>query len=162
MPLSMPILKMCYSETYLKLNRGIMETSLQRKSFTVLRIWSPEDPNFKYLYEKEPACNGSNFNPLSFRYRQVSLIIQHSTYNHSTKLVISLCSCHVISKICRCKLRFYVYTFQNSQIIVFYSLGTTNFISLTKYNNATNKSYFFPESTICSISRCTRIYRTSC
>jgi hypothetical protein len=36
-------------------------------------VYSPKDPNFKYLYETEPACNVNNFDPLRFRYRHVSL-----------------------------------------------------------------------------------------
>ena len=50
------------------------ETCLSRKTFTAPRVWTPEDQNFKYPYETEPACNGGKtFGPLRFRYCQVSL-----------------------------------------------------------------------------------------
>ena len=35
--------------------------------------WSSKDPNFSYMYEKETACDGKNFSPWLFRYREVSL-----------------------------------------------------------------------------------------
>jgi hypothetical protein len=40
------------------MNLSMTETSLSRKTFTAPRIWIPEDPNFKYLYETVPVSNG--------------------------------------------------------------------------------------------------------
>jgi hypothetical protein len=54
----------------LKRNLGITETCSWRKTFTAPMIWSREDPNFKYLYEKEPACNGKRK-----RFRSLSVLI---------------------------------------------------------------------------------------
>jgi hypothetical protein len=62
-----------YSETCPKQKIGVMETCLQGKTFTVLRIWSTEHPNFNYLYDTEPACNRKKFCPLQFCDWQVSL-----------------------------------------------------------------------------------------
>jgi hypothetical protein len=39
----------------------------------VEKFYSHEDPNFNYLYEKEPSCKEKNFGVLRFRYRPVSL-----------------------------------------------------------------------------------------
>jgi len=36
---------------------GIIIICLQRKTFRVPRIWSFKNPNFKYLYETQPAAN---------------------------------------------------------------------------------------------------------
>ena len=47
------------------------ETFIKRKG--VLKIWSPNNWNLKYLYETEPACNGKNLCSLGFCFRQVSL-----------------------------------------------------------------------------------------
>jgi len=50
------------------------------ENFYSPRIWSPEYPRFKNVYDKKPACNEKNFGPLLFRYRQVSLYQFHVVY----------------------------------------------------------------------------------
>lgn len=42
-------------------NLGIQK----QKTVTVPRIWSPEDPNFKYPYETKPACKGRHIQSLA-------------------------------------------------------------------------------------------------
>jgi hypothetical protein len=54
-----------YSKMFFKCALDIMKTCLKRKNL--------QDPNFKYLYEKKPACNRKQIIPSVFRYRQVSL-----------------------------------------------------------------------------------------
>lgn len=49
-------------------------------------FYSPDNPNFKQLYEKEPACNGTNFSPLLFCYKHISL------YKFNTWHPLTLCS----------------------------------------------------------------------
>jgi hypothetical protein len=44
------MLEVMYSEICVKWNLG-------QKTVTFPRIWNLEDPNLKYLYEMEPACN---------------------------------------------------------------------------------------------------------
>jgi len=43
---------------------GQKETCLQWETFTITRIWSLEDQNFKYPYETELVCGGEKFHSL--------------------------------------------------------------------------------------------------
>ena len=56
--LNFPTWDYYYSGTYLKRSLSTTEAYLSRKTFTVSRIWSPEDANFKYLHKTEHACDG--------------------------------------------------------------------------------------------------------
>jgi hypothetical protein len=48
------------------MEHGHNGTCLYRTTFTVPRIWSPEDPNFKYLYEMKHAALEKKLWPLAF------------------------------------------------------------------------------------------------
>ena len=65
---------------------GLMEICLQSKTFTVARIWISKDPNFQYLYEKQPASNGKKgfVHCSSVRCRQVVPYFRACCQVHST------------------------------------------------------------------------------
>jgi hypothetical protein len=74
-------------------------------SFTVRMIWSPDNPYLRYLYEREPSCNGKSFGLSRFRYRQFSLYFEirccplfHAFPSVRCSMLIQ--SCYVCASVC--------------------------------------------------------------